>query len=584
MTALPGVAATLFAARLGERRVPVLLTIGLAATGVIAMLSFWAYYGDKTLGQSFSFFTLFGSVLLTVGSLYERKIDRALLRQLAVPLALWVLGTTFLVFLGFVHGGTDKPIELASVRFSGQLPSDNDLPHYFTEWFYANGHSGHPIYPPDWLASDRPPLQVGYLLSQRPFAFDLEGLNYQILSVMLQTLWIIALWALLLAAKLGRVTRALIMVTVVVSDIALLNGFYVWPKLLPAAMLIAAAALVVTPLWLELRRKPWAGVLVATLLALAMLGHGSSIFGAIPIAIVAAFRGLPSWRWIGAAVVAGIVLMAPWSAYQKYGEPPANRLAKWSLAGVIEVDSRSTREAIIDGYEEEGISGTLHNKAMNFLTMLGATPAIESVDWWAGDELTGGSIGDRIRGVRNFFFFNFFPSLGLLLLAPIAMLAGWRRRRGPPEDWEFAKTIWIVVLVGLFFWGMLMFGNVASEAIIHVGSYALPILAFAACVAGLRATFPRFANWFVAIAAGLMLAVYAPALDYIPGSSYSPLAILLALAGLCGFGALAFFPEGRLQVLGDSRRVAVEDPDREDADADVNGQRREQVQGAAGSG
>ena len=81
-------------------------------------------------------------------------------------------------------------------------------------------------------------------------------------SVVLQQLWIVGLWALLLAMRVRKVTRALVMVTVLVSDLALLNGFFVWPKLLPAAMLLAAAALIVTPLWGELRRSRWGAVLV----------------------------------------------------------------------------------------------------------------------------------------------------------------------------------------------------------------------------------------------------------------------------------------------------------------------------------
>ncbi|MGN6663804.1 MAG: hypothetical protein ACTHK6_06330 [Solirubrobacterales bacterium] len=539
MTALPGVAVTLFAARNGIRSVPLLLAIALAATGALGMLAFWAYYADRTTGQSFSYFVLFGSILLAAVSLRGGGLDRRLLRQLATPLALWALGSAFLVFLGFLHGGADKPIEMASVRFSSQLPSDNDIPHYFTEWFYAHGHHGHPLYPPDWLASDRPPLQIGYLLAQRPFAFFGEGLNYQVLGVVLQQLWIVGLWALLVAARVGRLTRALALIAVLLSDLTILNGFYVWPKLLPAAMLLAAAALVLTPLWRDLRRRPWAGLLVGALLALAMLGHGSSLFGAIPIAIVAAFRGLPSWRWLGAALLAAVVLMAPWSAYQKYAEPPANRLAKWAFAGLVEIDPRGTAESVVDAYREAGVGGTLRNKAENFLTMGGVTPSLGSVNWWANPE-PGSGLTKTIKGIRKVFFFDFFPSLGLLLIAPFVMLAARRRGRERPEEWNFAVTCWIVVLSGCFVWGLLMFGNLPARAVIHVGSYALPILAFCGAVAGLRATFPRFANYWIVAGSLLMLALYVPSFDPLPGTGYSWLSAVLAALGLAGFAAVAF--------------------------------------------
>jgi hypothetical protein len=541
LTGLPVVAATLLAARLGVRRVPVLLAIGLAASGAGAMLAFWAYYGSRELGESFSFFLLFGSALVAGWSLYGGRIESALLRQLATPLALWALGSAFLVFLGFLHGGAASPVAASGIRFVGPLPSDNDIPHFFTEWFYFHSHHGTPpIYQPGWHFSDRPPLQVGYMLSQRGLMWDTKLLDYQLIGVLLQQLWIVGLWALLVAARVGRVTRALAIGTVLLSDVAIVNGFYVWPKLLPVAMLLAAAALVVTPLWLQLRRNLWGAALVAALLGLAMLGHGASIFGAIPIALIAAYRGLPSWRWIGVAALTGIVLMAPWSAYQKYGDPPGNRLTKWMLAGVVEIDQRGTGEAIVDSYREAGIGGAIHDKAENFVTMSGGGPMAEAVQR-AEDAIGEGRWGIALKELRAILFLFLIPSLGLLVIAPVVMLFGRRRGRSSPDgDWSFALTCLLIVAVGAVCWGLLLFGNQPSRAVVHAGTFALPVLAFCGCVAGLRATYPRFANWFVPISALLMLAVYVPALDPLPGTGYSALGALLTVASLAGFGWVAW--------------------------------------------
>ena len=538
LTGLPGVAAALFAARSGVRQVPVLLAIGLAATGVAAMLAFWSYYAGHRAGETFTYFLLLGSILLVAFSLYGGRIDRELLRRLATPLALWALGSAFLVFLGFVHGGSDSPISLAANRFSGPLPSDNDIPNFFTEWFYLNGHGRPPVYGADWLFSDRPPLQVGYMLSQRPLWWGVPGLHYQVLGVILQQLWIVGLWALLLAARVGRVTRALAVVTVLVSDVAIVNGFFVWPKMLPAAMILAAAALLVTPLWSELRRSLWAAALVAALFGVAMLGHGSSVFGIIPLALIAAWRGLPSWRWVGVALLAGFVLMAPWSAYQKYQDPPGNRLTKWMLAGVPEVDSRGATEAIADSYSEAGIGGAIHNKAENFVTMVGGGPMVETGDR-AIDAAKAGDVALAVKEVRNILFFCLLPSLGLLLIAPVVMAVARKRGRRNPVEWRFALTCFTVLAVGAVAWGLLLFGNLPARTVLHAGSFALPVLGFCGAVAGLRATFPRFAIYYVGISAVTMLAIYAPALEPPPGSSYSLLGVLLATASLAGFGAVA---------------------------------------------
>jgi hypothetical protein len=540
LTGLPLAAAMLFAARRGVRSVPVLLAIGLATSGLVGILGFWAYYGNRLIGETFSYFALIGSIGLVGWSLYGGHLDRALLRRLATPLVLWGLGSAFLLFLGYVHGGNDQPLITAMTRFSHTLPGDNYLPLYFAEWFLQHGHHG---VPPDYagfLASDRPPLQIGYALSQHPFGWDASQLDYQVLGVLLQQLWIVGLWALLLAARVGRVTRALAMITVLVSDLAIVNGFFVWPKLLPAAMLLGAAALVITPVWSTLRRSLWGAALIAALCALAMLGHGSSVFGVLPLLLIAAYRGLPSWRWIGVGVAVGLVLMGSWSAYQKYGDPPGNRLTKWSLAGVVEIDGRSTTEAVLDAYGEAGLGGAIHNKAENFATMSGGTMAIDNLT----NALDTGKPSQVARALRFDFFFYLLPSMGLLLLAPFAMAIARRRGRRSPAEWKLALNCFFVFALGAIVWGLLLFGNGEDRTILHVSSYLLPLVGIVGAVVGLRAALPRFALYYVGLSAMLSLAIYAPVLDPLPGSSYSAAAIVVAAVALAGFGVVALRGDG----------------------------------------
>jgi hypothetical protein len=541
LTALPGAAAALFVASRGERRIPILLVVALAASGAEGLLAFWIYYGSHTLGQTWSFLLAFGSALATGWILFDGKVPRDVLRRLSVPLGLWMLGSTFLIFLGFIHGGSGASLGTAATRFEQQLASDNDIPLFFAEWFYVHGHHGTPaVFPGEWLASDRPPLQVGYLLSQQPFHFNGDELNYQVLAVCLQQLWIIGLWALLLAARVGRVTKALAMITVLVSDLAIVNGFFVWPKLLPAAMLLAAAALILTPLWDDVRRKLWAGPLIALLFGLAMMGHGSSIFAVVPLALVAAFRGLPSWRWLGVALAVFVVVMAPWSAYQKYGDPPGNRLLKWQIGGVVELDSRGTRQAIEDSYREAGVGGTIHNKAENFVVVAGGGPFVDDVSH-AVTDIGNGDWATAVQEIRWGLFYYFLPSLGLLLLGPIAMLVGRRRRRrgDAPAEWKLARESLIVLAVGLVFWCLLMFGNGASRAVVHQGSYLLPIIGMVAGILGLRAVFPRAAIWIVGVWAAFMLGLYVPELTPPEASSYSFWSILITAVCLAGYCLLA---------------------------------------------
>jgi len=539
LTGLPAAAAALWAARVGLRSVPLLLATALAGSGGVAIVSFWLYYADPTIGQAGSFFFAFGSVLV-VGWCLREGVDRALLVELATPFALWALASGFVLFLGFLHGGTAEPLLTAASRFSHGLPSDNEIPNFFADYFYAHGHSGIPPPFADWLSSDRPPLQIGYVLSQRPFGWDASQLHYEVMGVIVQQLWILGMWAVLCAARLRLRTRGLVALAAIVSDIAILHGFFVWPKLIAAAFLLAALALVLCEEWSAWRREPLAGALFAALIGLAMLAHGSSAFFAIPL-VVLALWGRPSWAWIGTGVAVGIVLLGSWWAYQHYHDPPGDRLVKWQLGGSLEIDERGALETIVDSYREEGVGGTLDNKWGNVTTLFQQGEvehgASESVD-----EVEAGHFGRALEPVRLVRFFGLIPFLGLLLIGPVAMLVARLRRRPEGPDWRFAVFALGFSALTCLVWVLLMFGGPEAATWIHQGSLAVPLLAVCACVAGACAVDLRLGTGLVAVNVALVLVLYVPALTPPAGTSYSPLAGLLAAAALLGIGFLTLRP------------------------------------------
>jgi hypothetical protein len=534
----PGIAAALLATRRGLVSVPVTLVIALVASGATAFASFWAYYASPTVGQGWDFLLLAGSILAIGWIWREGSLDRDRLKPLAVPLGLWVSGSCFVIFLGFLHGGVDHAIPMSALRFSGQLPSDNDIPRYFTEWFATHGHANPPpAYPPDWLMSDRPPLQIGYTLAQRGFFHTERELHYVIVCVIVQSLWIVGMWAVLVAAQLRARTRGLAMFAAMVSDVALVHGFFVWPKLIAAAFLLAALAIAISPAWTRSRHDVRIAALIGALLALAMLSHGSSIFGVIPLALLAAYRGLPSWRWIAVAALAGAALMGPWMAYQHYANPPGNRLLKWQLGGDIALDSKGTLEAIEDGYSEVGWEGALENKEDNFGEMIG-WPRVENEYDWVVKGFDEGKPGLSAASFRWLRFFSLLPFVGIFLIAPFAMIAARRRAGRNREEWRFALLSFAFVGVACLFWGLLLFGTPDSRATIHVGSLAVPLMAVVGCVAGLRSVFPRLAAWVVGLNVLMVMVLYTPSLTPEPGSSYSPITALLALASLAAIALL----------------------------------------------
>lgn len=454
-------------------------------------------------------------------------------------MALWALGSAFVLYLGFLHGGTGQPLATAGTRFSHPLPTDNEIPRYFANWFFEHGHNGTPPLFADWLFSDRPPLQVGYVLAQRPFGWDAAGLQYQVLGVVVQQLWIVGMWALLCAARLRPLARGLLMFATMVSDIAILHGFFIWPKLLAAAFLLGALSMVLCDEWPRLARRPLFAALFAALCALAMLAHGASAFVIIPLLIFAAVRGLPSWRTLGIAALVGVALLGPWSAYQHFVDPPGNRLLKWQLGGFVPIDKRGTVETIIDGYRQAGFLRTLENKWGNVTQMVGQGE-VEGAMRTAADEVGEGHFGLALAALRVPRFFSLLPFLGLLLIGPIAMLLGGLRGRREGREWHFALTTLAFCGFACGVWALLMFGGPNAKTLIHVGSLAVPLLAVCACVAGAYAACPRLAIALVALNSLVVLVLYTPSLTPPPATSYSVVAAALAAISLAGFGLVAF--------------------------------------------
>lgn len=544
LLALPAIAAAWFAAARGMRSQALLIAVALVASGATAMLAFWAFYAAPQLGKVVAALVILASAAALVALWFDGR-GRAQMRELATPFALWVLATWFIVFFGFLHSTNGEALETSAHRFSHELPIDNFLPSYFAEWFYLHGHQGVP--PPfgEWLASDRPPLQTGYILALSQFGVDLHHLPYELLGVALQQFWVPAAWALLRAAGLGRRVRALAMVAAMVSDIAIVHGFFVWPKLIAAGFLLAAAALVLSPEWKRWVRDARVAALFAALCTLAMLSHGSSAFMLLPLVVLAFWRSLPSWRWIAVAAASTLVLYAPWQAYQHWGDPPGNRLVKWQLGGSEAIDGRGVLRTIADGYRAEGVGGTLENKWRNVQAMVGVGEVRSALDGTDNDESSGG-LARTIEDLRWIRFLALLPNIGFLLLGPLALGARALRERG--RDWgvegRFVRVGGALALATAALWALLMFGNEVSEAVIHQGALAVPLLAILVCVVAAYATSPRFAATLVAFNAAFVLVLYAPAFSAVSGPSYSVVAGLIAALALAGFCRLAWLAPG----------------------------------------
>lgn len=263
----------------------------------------------------------------------------------------WTVATAFVLLFALAPLGSENPIELARSVWSHELPVDNELPFMFASYLYA-GEVPSPMLE-DWLGSDRPPLQSGYFLLTKPWLVSNE-VAYQMAGTSAQMLILPAAWSLAKQFNLKRTEQYCISAILLSTPLVLINGIYVWPKLLAAAFLVCAAAIHFTPLYKTHHKSIFPGAFVGCLSACAVLSHGAAAFTIVGFGFVALVSGrIGSLKYTSAAIIAAVVLYSPWIAYQKFIDPPGDRLMKWHLAGVIDAnDERSAIEAITDEYSQ----------------------------------------------------------------------------------------------------------------------------------------------------------------------------------------------------------------------------------------
>lgn len=346
----------------------------IVASAALGYVAFWAYFASRTLGRVFSCAVMAAAFAVTIAMLKRQPAARVMARSMAVPLGyVAAVGACYTCLLFLYQDPWSSGAECANVRFfRSEAPGDNQIPLIFAERIYAQK----PVEPfccGDWRSSDRPPLQAGIFLLQRPFKlFGNVRLNYQLLGTGLQCVWICGVWVLL--KSLGALSHEIrqILGFLVFSPFLFYNSVYVWPKLLAAAFVLFTFGIL-----FEAARKgrqvTWFETGLAALsFALALLAHPGSAFSA-PALLFVSIRNRQLWsaRKAAASAVLIAVLFAPWIAYQKFYDPPGNRLLKMHLAGVGQINSRSTWQAIRDSYSSKSLATIARDKWENLRTLMG---------------------------------------------------------------------------------------------------------------------------------------------------------------------------------------------------------------------
>jgi len=303
---------------------------------------------------------------------------------------------------------------------------------------------------------------------------------------------------------------------------AIINTYYVWPKLLSAGyVLFVFALLFCRKPDSDAERKAF-GVLIGALAALAMLSHGSSLFALIGFGIVAlTFRAWPPLKTMihGAATLLAIYM--PWAVYQNFIEPPGNRLLKWHFAGVEAIDDRSFFQALRDSYGALSWSEYWRGKQENLQALRDA--------WPRGllDPLLGPFTGDwSPAAVRKADFFALLPSLHLFSIAVVTALA--LLVLVPCRQRVVGLKMLVAILGTLAAFVLLIF--TPGQTINHQGTYAVQILATILAFMILMLRVPWLALAFVAAQAVTVSMTYGFSLSHDPASW--PLLVACGVAAL----------------------------------------------------
>ncbi len=419
---------------------------GVSIVGLAGYCQFWLIFASPALWWVMPTLLMVGAIAAGVGVVRRRSMADI---ELLEPLLGFTLCSIVLLIaiLGRGYPGGDALFRFAATRWTDPLPGDNEMPYKLASQMWA-GHIVRPyFYGGGWQSSDRPPLQTGlYMLFAAP---NSSILSYQAFSSAFQMLCVPAVWALARSVGASRLWASLAMVAAAMMPITIMNGTFVWPKGLAAGLVCGVAALLMGR---DPQRGLWPMLLASVLAGLSVLTHGTSVFALIGIGVAwLAFRRFGSWKATLTAASIVLTLYAPWVAYQKFFDPPGDRLLKWHLAGKIDVDNRPLMVVAAEQFAKLTPKQWVDGRVRNLSVIV--DPHIQSFK-----DLVKGSVSRK--DFRNVAFAWISLGLGFYWFALYALPAFALLRS--------TRALVVSVAGTFFFWSILIFepGNTLT----HVGS------------------------------------------------------------------------------------------------------------------
>jgi hypothetical protein len=331
------------AGALGLRTLVEPLPAAMAAIGAVFLATFFTYaLAPHAVAQlALLLLSLSAVGIFLIAPREERRRVVVALFPYAASWILVCVGAAALLTLAYNGNGHWEP----NYRFQpAQWSSDFELPWIFAEALRKNYDI--PSLFGGWRPTDRPPLMTGgHLLVSELFSVMqsagndgdyLRGIAYNMSAIAMSALWTPAVLYFFVSTLHVPWRRAVTLVFFMAAvPFFLFNTIYGWPKLLGAAFGVLATVAALEH-WRRAPQTPIidASVLFGAFAAFSILAHASNAFFLLALGSFIFWRRL--WRApkaLAAGAGTGLIMMAPWTLYQRFVAPSDNPLLKYALAG-----------------------------------------------------------------------------------------------------------------------------------------------------------------------------------------------------------------------------------------------------------
>lgn len=414
------------------------------SVGISAYIAFYAYLVSLNLGY---FVSTSGLIFLFYAFLKIKRENYKSISFIFVFIVSMLMAIFFIAYSDF-----PKLMHMASVSADKwhHFPVDNWLPKIFAGAILSENIQSPMV--GDWLSSDRPPLQTGlFLLVGSVCPTDIV---YLVTSVGAQLL--VVGFAVLLLRDIIKDTKFVFFMSIMLffNGTVFVNGLNVWPKLF-SALYQGIAFYYLYEIWFS-KTRTRQYILFGIAAALAFLAHGGSIFYLLGLAVLLLFALQRKEEMISLmyGLVSALLLYIPWVIYQKFIDPPGDRLLKWHLANQHVITDKSFLTVLIDYYRNLTFSDWIDLRISHldriFHTMYLDITHIFSVP---------------ILRLRDNIFFSM--DYSFLFFSTFFLVLYWFVKISNEETRHFTRLILLSYFSYLMLWVLIL----TSGTVLHQGAY-----------------------------------------------------------------------------------------------------------------